>query len=303
MFRRRRSPLGRALDVLPVFAVVGIGIGAVFVAMNVLVTVPPALIDQPASPTATEAPTLPGSPSPLLLATVSVAPVTPAPTASLPDTPPTLIHSAISATDPGGAWTVYVLYPTFEQGSTPWASNIDADLWEEFEARVEQWEQGPAATRQFPDRPNSLSSTFTVDLLTPALASFTVHWFDDSSAGEPEKVGLETLNFDLGTGRRIAFNDIFADSSTALALISSQSQTLLQDQLGNQYDPAVAGDGTSPSPTNFQYWALTKAGLEIDFGEHQVSSKSGLTPSIVVPWEALRSLMAQTGPVATLAGF
>ena len=299
---RRKSLFSRAVDVVPVFAVVGIGIAGVFAAMNILVTVPPPLIDGSPSPSASVVPTPPASPTAVAFVTTTAL-VTPAPTASLPVSGPTIVHSAVSATDPNNAWTVYISYPAFEEGTTPWAPQIDADLRTEFEATAAQWEQGPAATRQAGAKMNSLTSSFTTELLSPALASFTLAWVDDSTPGDSARLTFETLNFNMGTGQRIGFNDLFVDSSTALALISSESAALLQEQLGAGYEPSTAVDGTSPSPTNFRNWALTPGGLKITFGEHQVTSRDGLTPSIVVPWESLRPVLMQTGPVAKLAGF
>jgi hypothetical protein len=290
------------VDVLPVFVVVGIAITGVFAAMNILVTVPPPLIVTSPSPSASAAPTFPGSPS--ILPFITDTPlVTPAATASLPASAPTIIHSAISEADSNHAWTVYISYPSFEEGSTPWAREINADLRAEFETTAGEWELGPAASRPAGAKINALSSTFTTELLSPELASFTLHWVDDSTPGEPEKLSAETLNFDMGTGQRIAFNDLFIDSTTALVFISSESVTLLHEQFGTDYEPTLAGDGTSPTPTNFRNWALTPDGLKITFDENQVTSRNGITPSIVVPWGTLRPILVQTGPVAQLAGF
>jgi hypothetical protein len=298
--RQRRKPLSaRAFDALPVLLVVGLGIGGVFVAMNILVTVPPPLIDS-ASPSASASPSPLPSPTlpPIVEPTIVV---TAAPTASLPPFGPTIIHSAVSASDPGGAWTVYIYYPSFEEGSTPWAPQINADLRAEFETTASQWEAGPAAYRAAGAKMNSLTSTFTTDLISPALAAFTMSWSDDSTPGEPVKLTVETLNFDLGTGQRIPFNSLFLDPDSALALISSESATLLQEQLGAAYEPGLAVDGTSPSTTNFRNWTLTPNGLKITFAEHQVSSQD-TTPSIVLPWSVLAPVMAPAGPIAALAG-
>jgi hypothetical protein len=298
---RRKSPFSRALDVVPVFAVAGIGVAGVFAAMNILVTVPPPLINSSPAPSASVAPTLRDSPSDLPFIT-PIAIVTPAATASLPPFGPTIIHSAVSVADPNHAWTVYISYPSFLEGSTPWAPAMNADLRAEFEATAAQWEIGSAADRPAGAKINSLTSSFTTDLLSPALAAFTMVWADDSTPGQPQKTSIETLNFDLSTGQRIAFEDVFIDFTTALPLISSLSVPLLQDQLGADYDPALAVSGLSPSPTNFRNWTLTPDGLRVTFAEHQVTSRAGVTPSVVLPWATLRPVLVSTGPVAQLAG-
>jgi len=224
-----------------------------------------------------------------------------APSASLPDSRPTIINSAISESDPNGAWTVYRGYPSFLAGTTPWADAIDADIGSEIRTRVTQWEQGPASNRQASGKKNVLSGAFKTELLTPSLASFTLTWEDDASASLPA-TDVETLNYDLSTGQRIAFDDLFSDADVALIAISNAAESQLIDQLGDNYDQVVVAEGISPSRTNFIHWAITAAGIKITFAEHQVAKSLSSLPAIVVPWASLRSAMVQTGPVAILAG-
>ena len=285
---------------LPVFAVAGVGIAVVFVVMNVLVTWAPIAVATP-SPSASVAPSFGPSPSPAEVVTASPS-ATPAPTASLPAAKPTLIRSAVSASDPHGAWTVYLLYPTFQAGSTPWADAIDAQMTDEMQGRAVQWEQGPAANRKPSARINSLSGSFTTELLTPSMASFTLAWTDKTADLTPG-LGVETLTYDLSTGQRLAFSDVFPDATAALAVLSVTARTMLQDQMGTGYDPSVAVDGTSPSTANFSNWAVTPSGIRFTFAQYQVTAHPDAQPSIVIPWAILKPVMVQTGPLAALAGF
>jgi hypothetical protein len=276
-----------------------VALGGVFVAMNVLVTVAPVAILESPSPSASSGPSLAGTPS-LLATSTEIAVGSPAPTASLPDAKPTIIHSAVSAKDPAGIWTVYLEYPTFQLGTTPWAARINSDMAAEAQTRAIQWELGPASNRQVPGKINSLSGTFHTELLTSALASFTLTWVDDASASTPANL-VETVDYDLGTGLRIGFDSLFSDPDLALSTISIQALGQLRSILGANYDDAVTTEGTSPSRTNFLNWAITASGLKITFAEHQVTNAAGLY-SVVVPWVALRPAMVTTGPVAELAG-
>jgi hypothetical protein len=72
--------------------------------------------------------------------------------------------------------------------------------------------------------------------------------------------------------------------------------------LGSSFDPTVAVDGTSPSPVNFSNWAVTKDGMRFTFAQYQVTTRADLQPTVIVPWDTLLPLLAQTGPVATVAG-
>jgi hypothetical protein len=299
MLTRRKSLLARALDTVPLFAVAGVGVAAVFIAMNVLVTWAPIAV---ASPSLSPSPgfTFPTTPS--LLPVVTGTPfLTPAPSASVPATKPIIIKSAVSAADPQGAWKIYLAYPTFRPGTTPWADQMNADVGDEMQTRATQWESGSAANPR-PGRLNTLYGSFVTDLLTPALASFTVTWTDDSNPGAVE-LGVETISYDLSSGQRLAFDDLFPDATSALATISLQTRSLLQDQFGAAYNPAIAEVGTSPTTSNFTNWALTTAGVKFVFPQYQVTDRADLQPAVLVPWETLKPVMVQSGPLATLAGF
>ncbi len=301
MRQRRKSTFARALEALPILAVVGVGAAGVFVAMNVLVTAAPVAIVRSPSPSVGSPPSFASTPSLLPLAS-DTSQVTPAPTASLPGTRPRIVNSAVSGTDPNGAWSVYLRYPAFVPGTTPWADAIDADILGELQTRATQWELGPAANRQAPGKVNTLIGSFTTELLTPALASFTLTWVDDSSAGTPA-TGVESLNYDLGTGQRIAFDDLFVDADSARLVISNLAAAQLQAELGADYEPSVASEGSSPSVANYVNWNITSAGIKITFAQYQVSSRLPTLPTIVAPWAALKPVMVGTGPVWALTGF
>ena len=299
MLTRRKSLLARALDTVPLFAVAGVGVAAVFIAMNVLVTWAPISVASP-SPSPSPGFTFPATPS--ILPVVAGTPfLTPTPSASVPATKPTIIKSAVSAADPQGAWKVYLAYPTFRAGTTPWADQMNADVGDEMQTRATQWESGPAANPR-PGKLNTLYGSFVTDLLTPDLASFTVTWTDDSNPGAVQ-LGVETISYDLSSGQRLAFDDLFPDATSALATISLQTRSLLQDQLGAAYNPAIAEVGTSPTTSNFTNWALTIAGVKFVFPQYQVTDRADLQPAVVVPWEILKPVMVQSGPLASLAGF
>ena len=296
---RKKSWRERAFETVPVFVIVGMGIAGVLLAMNVLVTAVPIQVDQ-ATPTPVPTVSFPAAPSAVIA--IPTRPIyTPAPTASLPSTPPTIVRSVVSQKDTAGVWVVYLTYPAFVDGTTPWASPMDAAILDDLQTRADQFETGPASNRQAAGKVNSLKGTFTTDLLTPALASFTLTFEDDTTPGLTSKT-VETISYDLGTGQQLAFEDVFSDSQVALSALSAQAPPLLQTQLGAQYDPMAVLGGTSASLSNYRGWSLTPAGLRVTFGEAQVADAQAGLPSIVVPWSALESALVTDGPVAHLAG-
>jgi hypothetical protein len=298
---RNKSFVERARETVPVFIIIGMGIAGVFVAMNVLVTAVPVVIDQ-STPTPSAAPSFPVLPSVPPSENPTTATYTPAPTASLPSTRPTIVHSAVSDKDANGVWVVYLSYPAFVPGTTPWAEAMNSEILSDLQDRAAQFEAGPASNRQESGKVNTLTNTFTTDLLTPSLASFTLTFVDDTTPGHPGTT-VQTLTYDLGTGQQISFGDLFIDSETALAVLSVQAPPLLQAELGAAYSSTIVADGTAGTMANYRNWALAPDGLKVTFGQSQVAATDQGLPSVVVPWTALKPVMVPTGPVAALAGF
>ena len=302
MRTRKKSTFARAREMAPVFAVVGTGVVGVFVAMNLMAISAPVAVARSYPPTASPAPSFPGSPSVLPIASTTATLMTAPPQAPLPAKPPVLVNSAVSAADPNGVWVVYLAYPAFLAGTTPWAETMNDDMLTELQARAAQWESGPASIPRTDGLPNKLIGTFETELLTSALASFTLTSIDYSFAVTPA-TSVETLNYDLSTGQRIGFSELFTVPAVALKVISTAALPMLQAELGADYDPSVAVEGTSATPDNYNHWALRSSGLKITFSENQVITRPGLLPTVIVPWGVLRPVMIQTGPVARLAGF
>jgi Protein of unknown function (DUF3298) len=311
------SPLVARLRVVaPVAAVAVLALVAVFVAMTVLGSVAPGptpspsgtvVADATASPTLASAP----APTPSPTGTVATESQTPVPTGPLP----TVTGATASAKDTLGIWTASCRYPRLVAPANPLIGTVNQDIADDIQARMQAFESGPAAIQQQPGKVNTLTASYTVELLRSDLASFRLAWVDDTSGAHPATT-IETLNYDLNKGVRIAFSDVFADSTAALAILSQQSRDLLHPVLGADYDATIVNDGTSPDcpsligPTpscplaagsNFGTWALESDGLRVIFQEYQVAAYADGTPSVVVPWSALAGVLKSNGPAAPLA--
>jgi hypothetical protein len=298
--REQKSLTARIRGTAPAFAVIGLGIVAVFVAMNVLVTSAPIILSSTPTPRVSTTPEFPVVPS-FVPSASAAATDTPGTTASLPPFGPTIIHSQVSENDGHGIWSVYLSYPAFLEGTTPWAKEMNDEILIEVQTRADRWAQGPTSNPRSDGKLSTLDGSFTIDLLTPELASFTMTWTDDSFPLS-KAYGVETLNYDLSTGMRIPMDQVFADSSTALVFMSVSVLPQLVDELGPDYEASVAVGGTSPSPDHYAYWALSPKGVKVTFSQNQVTLRAGPPPFVVVPWSAVISVMVQTGPIAQLAG-
>jgi hypothetical protein len=268
--------------------------------MNILVTVAPVVIGG-ASPSPT--PTLDIFPVMPSYAIITDPPeVSAIPSVSLPPTRPGVVKKTISERDPNNVWELQITEPQFQPGSTPLADAMNQAIDDFWRGLADQFEGGPAAVRTVYGKTNHFVGTFTNDLITPELASFAFTWTNDAAADVQDSVGIATMNFDLATGGQIQFDDLFTDPDTALQILSGQSADLLYYQLGTAWSEANAMVGTTPVHGNFGNWEATKDGLRIIFNQYQVTPLPKLTPSVVVPWSALLSVMAPRGPVAVLSG-
>lgn len=284
--------------VVPMLALVGLGLAMVLVGMNVLAVVAPIAIGGGETPSpAASGPSFAAIPSYDIVTEAPVESIFP--TASLPPTVPTILTKHIDESDPDGVWAVSIAYPAFLGSSTPWASEMNDQIETIVRSAADKYEQGPAAVRTHAGT-NHLAGDFTTDLVTSALASFTLTWNDDQTPGQIA-VTIATLNFDLSTGQPIAFDDMFADPDTALQILSTQSADLLYYQLGAAWDQDQGTLGTSPNYGNFVNWTITKSGLKVVFNQYQVL-RTGQTPSVVVTWSALIPVLAGSGPVADISG-
>ena len=206
-------------------------------------------------------------------------------------------------------------YPRLDAPAIPTIGAVNQDIADDIQARMQAFESGNAAIQQQPGKVNTLTSSYAVELVRSDLVSFRLTWVDDTSGAHPATT-IETLSYDLSTGVRLAFSDVFADTTGAMTILSQQSRVLLRPLLGADYDPAVVDYGTSPDcpsltgPTpscplaagsNFGTWALNSKGLTVIFQEFQVGTYADGSPSVVVPWSALAGVLKPDGPAAPLA--
>jgi hypothetical protein len=300
MRSRRKSAFGRARDTLPAFALAGVGIVGVFVAMNILVTAAPVVLSSTPTPAGSYLPVFAATPSAVLDASPTVTD-SPLAIASLPVKRPTIVNSAVTAKGAGDAWEVYLSYPAFLPGTTPWAQQMNLDIYSEIQTRADKWEASGVTDPRVGGGPNKLEGSFTTELLTPALASFTLTWVDNSTPGG-DALGVETINYDLSTGQRLGYDSVFADPQTAFVFMSGSALPQLSVELGDAYDPQLAVPGTSPEPEHYRHWALKPNGIKITFDQNQVVLSDKELPWVIVPWEAVVTVMNKTGPIAQLAG-
>ena len=286
----------RIKGLFPILALAVVAVVAVTTAMTVLGNTQADATPSPSGPPAT--PTIAPIGSPSELPTDSPTPLMSVP---LPSSMPVILTVYHGERDPKRIWFVVWRYPQFRNGSTPLASVVNQDILDEVRTRITAFEGGPAAVRQLPGKNNTLTGTFTVNMLAFDLVSLTLKWVDDTAPAHPA-TNIETLTYALSTGERLDFGQLFTDPQAAVSILSQQSRDQLRKSLGGNYDQVVVEAGTTAVATNFSDWALTPAGLRVTFAEYQVGTFAAGMPAVLIPWSSLRSVMKPEGPAARLVG-
>ena len=107
------------------------------------------------------------------------------------------------------------------------------------------------------------------------------------------------INYDLATGEQITLDDLFRPDKDYLSTIAdyaSKELHLRQDLPTDQIN-----SGTAPSVENYKIWNITPQGLLITFEEYQVGPYSAGPQMVLIPFDALSSLLSPVGPLSNYA--
>jgi hypothetical protein len=109
--------------------------------------------------------------------------------------------------------------------------------------------------------------------------------------------GHMTENTNLQTGKKIKLRDLFKPRSGYTRTISRNAIKALKRELGPGADATWIRDGAGANLKNFESFAITRKGLELNFSSYQVACYAAGTPSVVVPWKALKSKVRHDSPI------
>jgi hypothetical protein len=182
-----------------------------------------------------------------------------------------------------------VRYPRFGQAAVDddlarWAAHIVAAF------RQGLAEPEPQAVAGAPDPNahrfvNELKVTYEVSRASAkadrgATVSFSIWTYTGGAHGN---LDIITLSYDMASGARLSFEDIFADTEGALALLSSYCYETLAETLGPDRVEDMLRGGTSPDADNYASLALTPEGVRVHFPPYQVAPWSSGPQQVDVP--------------------
>lgn len=257
---------------------------------------PPAPTPTAAStPTAVSTPADTAEPTPADTEAPSpTAPPTPTPT------PGVASITSVKVTDGGtspqcGSWTVEFDKPVVS--GVPAAATMNAAITAKVTAFINDFKSQTSSGGGA--GPCSLKGEFEVGANRSVLIGLgfsEVVYLGGASTGAV----AGSLNFIVSSGATVALADLFTTPAAGAAALSTQSRALLAAALDGDADAGAINAGTSAVISNFAAaWVLTSAGLKVTFKADQVASAASGTPSIVIPWASLKSVINPSGPAGS----
>ena len=225
------------------------------------------------------------------------APPTPTPT----PTPGALSIASVKVTDAGsspscGSWTVEFAKPVVSGVQT--ADTMNAAITDKVTAFITDFKSKLASGGGA--GPCSLKGGYQVSLSSSSLIGISfseVIYLGGASTGTV----AGSINFSVSSGATVALADLMTSPAAGSAALSTQSRALLPAALMGDVDTGAINAGTTPDMANFEKaWAFTSAGLKLTFQELQVASAVSGTPSVVIPWASLKSVINPSGPAGPL---
>jgi len=211
-----------------------------------------------------------------------------------PGPPPADVSSTIiSSAAPDSRWTVIFKKPVIGGVSSAVAAKMNDAVSAKVNSYISSFTSGSLPAVASGDGPSTLDGNFTIALDTPDLISlrFTILTYTSGAAHPVGQAG--SINFTVPTGASINLGDLFTDPATALPVLTSKAHAELSSSL--------ASDLSWPSGSivlSFfdKAWAMTAPGLEFTWSQGQIASEAAGTPSAVVGWSDLKSVIKATGP-------
>ena len=224
---------------------------------------------------------------------ITPAPATPGPGATpTPEpSPPDISSSIISSSAPDSRWTVIFKKPVI--GGVATASKMNDAITAKVNAYISAFNSGSLPAVASGMGPSTLDGNFTIATNTLSLISlrFTVLTYVSGAAHPTGLAG--SINFQVSTGATIALADLFTDGATALPILTSRTHAALSSTLGTD----LSWPSGSIALSFFEKaWAITSKGLEFTWSQGEIASQAAGTPSAVVSWADLKSVVKATGP-------
>ncbi|WP_300127133.1 DUF3298 and DUF4163 domain-containing protein, partial [Desulfovibrio sp.] len=163
-----------------------------------------------------------------------------------------------------GAPKLSLNYPAFrvktvDDDIRAWADGVTRAYEEEVRSSI-----GPDGEKPGSYGVWDLTGMYSLERPSPKVVSiiFNVYSYTGGAHGN---LIITCRNYDLASGKRLEFADLFKNPEKALELMSAFARESLAKSLGEESDEEMIRDGTAPDLRNFGELALTPAGVTIQF--------------------------------------
>lgn len=201
-------------------------------------------------------------------------------------------------------YTIKVRYPqAVGAGNNPGLRKLNQELRQFIEEEVGAFKKEFSA----PDEPtfggeSTFDSRYQVEFSNSGLVSigFIINtYFEGAIHGQ---YNIIVFNYDLTSGRRLSLSDLFKPGSNYLGLISDYAVKSLRKKLNPdpEFDWILSGAGAEEK--NYRSWNITREGLEVTFNPYQVASYAEGPQVVIIPYGALKDVIAPRGPLSRIAG-
>jgi hypothetical protein len=145
--------------------------------------------------------------------------------------------------------------------------------------------------------PCALDGKFAVAVDSFTLISMSLS-VDEYLGGADATTIAGSINLLVSSGATLALRDLFTSAAAGAAVLSTQSRAQLTALLGpDGVDAGFIDPGTTPVLSNFEAaWVFKPTGLEITFQQMQVAPAAEGTPTILISWASLKSVINSSGP-------
>lgn len=176
-------------------------------------------------------------------------------------------------------------------------NKLVAETVEQFKAYVKK---DLSHIQTLPDmvRQNNLHVDYDVDVIKPGTQTIVSVRLaiEGMQAGRAHPYHYhKVVNFNLTTGKVLTLNDLFKPHSSYLNFLAKQASQKLNEKLEDKW---MIDQGTAPRDKNFQLWNLQGDGILLTFDEYQVAPYSAGAQEVEVPYELLKTFLANNSPMA-----
>jgi len=223
--------------------------------------------------------------------------VTPAPPVVTP-APPEIGNVVISQTAPDGRWTVIFKKPVVGGIATDLAARINDAIASKVAGYISEFTGGDLPAVATGKSASTLDGNFTIVHVSASVISlrFTILTYVSGATRSTGRAG--SITFDAG-GSIVALADLFTNSNDALTILTAKARASLADKYGSD----LKWPGGSIALSFFEKaWAISAVGLEFTWDQGTIAGESSGTPTAVVKWVDLKSVIKSKGIAGQFVG-